>query len=353
MGAGMAGLSCAITLEKHGVEPVIFEARGQVGDRFVNGEILLSALSRPQRDPLAYLSETYGIYLQPVGHISTLTVYSEREVAVVNGHLGFSNLRGREADSFENQLARQVQTKIHLNSKRSYEDLLEEFTHVVIATGDGAYAETMNNYHTDLTVSIKGVSVEGKFDRYAVAAWLDHRFAPKGYGYFIPYSETEANLSIAFPDYPENNAVDSDELWNRFFTHACKTLGQELRVTDSFSITRYAIGICHYPRIGNTFFTGNCFGAIMPFLGFGQYPAILTGIYAAQDLCGLGKYGDLTRHLRQSYNNALTLRHALEKLDNNKLDLAVRALDSNTVERLFNTRYDFLKLASYLLRPLT
>jgi flavin-dependent dehydrogenase len=36
-GAGMSGLSCAITLEKHGIKPTIFEKRNRVGDRFVNG----------------------------------------------------------------------------------------------------------------------------------------------------------------------------------------------------------------------------------------------------------------------------------------------------------------------------
>ncbi|MDW7652413.1 MAG: NAD(P)-binding protein, partial [Bacillota bacterium] len=95
MGAGLAGLSCALTLEKHGIKPTIFEKRRQVGDRFPNGEIILSALSSPHVDPLAYLSETYEIHLQPTGHIGKLTVYSEHEKAQISGQLGFSNLRGR------------------------------------------------------------------------------------------------------------------------------------------------------------------------------------------------------------------------------------------------------------------
>jgi flavin-dependent dehydrogenase len=35
MGAGISVLSCAITLEKNGIEPVIFEKRSRVGERFV------------------------------------------------------------------------------------------------------------------------------------------------------------------------------------------------------------------------------------------------------------------------------------------------------------------------------
>ncbi len=33
MGAGISGLSCAITLEKNGIEPVIFEKRSKARDR--------------------------------------------------------------------------------------------------------------------------------------------------------------------------------------------------------------------------------------------------------------------------------------------------------------------------------
>ncbi|MDW7685266.1 MAG: NAD(P)/FAD-dependent oxidoreductase, partial [Bacillota bacterium] len=200
-------------------------------------------------------------------------------------------------------------------------------------------------------VTLKGAMVEGNFDRYAVAAWLDYRFAPKGYGYFIPHSDTEANIVIAYPDYPETDVLDIDQLWHMFHERASADLKQKLKITDRFQITRQIIGICRYPRIGNTFFTGNCFGAIMPFLGFGQYPAILTGIYAALDLCGKGSYEKLTAHLRDSYQTALTLRRGLEKLDNAKLDKLVKAMDTDTAEAMFNSRHNFLKAAGMLLGP--
>lgn len=42
MGAGLSGLACAIRLEQLGIYPDIFEKRGSIGDRFVNGEVLLT-----------------------------------------------------------------------------------------------------------------------------------------------------------------------------------------------------------------------------------------------------------------------------------------------------------------------
>ena len=352
MGAGLSGLACAITLEQHGINPVIFESRGQVGDRFVNGEILLSILSRPINDCIAYFADSCGIYLHPLSNIGTLVIHSQLEQANIKGNLGFTNIRGREEDSFEKQLARQVKAKIHFNSRYTYEQLLQDYTHVVMATGDAAYASKMQNFSQALSVSMKGATVAGAFDRCTVMAWLNNELAPKGYAYLIPLSEKEANIVIAYPDYPENRLVKIDFYWDKFYREVCKVMGQQLKITDGFQISGYSIGICKQPRIGNTFFTGNCFGAIMPFLGFGQTASILTGIYAAHDLCGKGKYSELTIPLRNSYHNSLVLRRTMEKLSNRHFDVLVKSLKGSWGDRLFNSQRDVMKMAGYLLRPM-
>jgi len=352
MGAGLSGLACAKTLEENGIVPHIYEKRSRVGDRFVNSEILLTVLERPVKDTLAYLSEEHDINLQPVGNIRRLILYSENEKAVIEGNLGFSNLRGRDRDSFENQLARQVKTDIKFNSKRTYEELLGDYTHVILATGDAAYTEKIQDFQKDLTTSIRGATVEGDFDRYTVRAWMDNRFAPKGYCYFIPMSKKEAHIVIAYPDYPENQSVDIKTRWERFYERACRDLKQDLRVTDRFSIRNYIIGQCKYPRLGNTFFVGNCFGTIMPFLGFGQFPSLLSGIYAAHDICGFDDYEKLTEPLRRSYKHSLVLRRNYERLNNSKMDILVRTLNGPLGEKLFNSRFNLLRAGAYLLKPL-
>ncbi|SMB82967.1 Dehydrogenase (flavoprotein) [Desulfonispora thiosulfatigenes DSM 11270] len=353
MGAGLAGLACAITLEKFGIEPIIFEDREQVGDRFKNGEIILSLMNRPVRDALAYLSENYEIFLSPIGNIKAMNVFSENNQATIEGQLGFSNIRGRHQDSMEAQLARQVKSKIFFNSKFTYEELLKDFTHVILATGDAAYAKEIQNFKEDLTVTLKGAIVEGNFNCFKVASWLDSRFAPQGYGYMIPLSKTEANIVIAYPEYPENQKNNLEEMWKLYFQKVCKDIKQDLKIVDNFEVNKYIIGTCQYPRIGNTFFVGNNFGSIMPFLGFGQYVAILTGIYAAMDLCGQGSYEELTKPLKKAYTNSLVLRRAMEKLDNKALDTLVKSLDSKIIEKVFNTSsFDPLRYVSYILRPL-
>ncbi len=352
MGAGISGLACAITLEKLGVQPVIFENRSRAGDRFVNGEILLSALNRPVNDCIAYFSEEFQIYLKPVGNIRKVVVYSENERAVIEGHLGFSNIRGRNPNSFESQLGQQVTSEIHYNSSHTYEQLLQEYTHVVLATGDAAYAARIQNFQEDLTVTLKGATVEGDFNLFTVYAWLDYRLTPKGYGWLIPISEKEASVVIGYPDYPENREPSPEVLWERFYERVRRDLGQDLKIVDRFEVNRYIFGLSERPRVGNTFFVGNCFGSIMPFLGFGQFPALLTGIYAAYDLCGKGHYEELTRPLRKSYYKGLSLRRALEKMDNPKLDIMVKGMDTHWGGKVLNSSFDYLKWIGLFLKPL-
>lgn len=75
-------------------------------------------------------------------------------------------------------------------------------------------------------------------------------------------------------------------------------------------------------------------------------------IFATYDLCGLGNYEDLTKPLRNSYQNSLVLRKAVEKLDNQKLDTMVRNLKGYLGDKVFSiTSFDPLKVASYIMRP--
>lgn len=350
MGAGLSGLTCAIQLEKQGIIPTIFEKRSMVGDRFVNGEVLLSIFSRPVRDDIAYLSEKYQIYLHPTGNISEFVVHSANEKAVLQGNFGFSNLRGRHKNSFESQLARQVKSKIHYHSEHTYEQLVRDFSHVVVATGDAEYAMVVKNFNLDITVTLKGATVEGNFSRYGVMAWFDEYFAPKGYGYLIPYSDREANITITFPEKKDAAEYPRNDMWNRFYERICTDLQQNLRITDQFEVNNYVIGECISPRIGNSLFTGNCFGSIMPFFGFGQFPSILSGIYAADDLCGNSSYLESTKELRRSYRHSLIMRSVFESMDESAHDFMVRSLNGRLGQKLLTTRIDVLKYAAKLLK---
>ncbi|MCQ6280361.1 NAD(P)/FAD-dependent oxidoreductase [Bacillus sp. EB600] len=351
MGAGLSGLACAIVLERNGHSPIIFEKRSQPGDRFINAEIIVSILTSPINDAYRFFSEEYQLFLKPISQISKLIVHSENTETAVKEQLGFINVRGRHQHSFEQQLADQVATEIIYHSEYTYEDLLQEFTHVVVATGDAQDAVNLNNFHVDRAVTLKGATVEGEFEPSTIHLWLNNKIAPKGYAYILPFSPTEANIVTAFPQSSFENENDT-ELWSDFYKIVCSKLKQPLKISDEFHVKNYLIGSCKYPRIGNTFFTGNCFGALMPFLGFGQFTSLLTGIYAAYDLCGLGKYEELTKPLTKKYRNSLVFREIFEKLDNSVLDTIVGHMGGFVGGRFLKAgHFPSLRALSYVLRP--
>lgn len=354
MGAGLSGLSCAITLERHGIKPYIFESRSRIGDRFVNGEALFNILNRPINNCLKYFADKYNIYLEPTNEFRKLTIYSKNEAGSIEGRLGFFNIRGRHEKSFENQLVRQVKSEITYNSQYTYEELKKQFDIVVLATGDAAYAAGLGNYRIDVTLALKGAVVEGDFNPYHALTWFDYEFAPKGYSYLMPFSAKEANIVTAYPDSAVNRQ-NTDELWARLYKRVCNETGQSLRITDRFEIMEYIAGICGSPKINGTYFTGNCFGTLGPAFGFGQFTAILSGIYAGLDICGTGNCEELTKPLSGSYNRSLVIRKVLEELSAEQFDRLVKSLDNRLfdgiIDKMFGdgTRIDVLKWLSRLL----
>lgn len=356
MGAGLSGLSCAITLEKHGITPTIFEKRNSVGDRFINAEAMFSIFNRPVKDCLPYLAENYHINLKPTDKVEKLFVHSKNELGSIDGKTGYTNIRGRHEDSFERQLEKQIRSKINFNSTYEYEELCKNFDHVVLATGDGEYASRLGNYRCDLTCTLKGATVEGEFVRSNSHVWFNYDILPKGYAWLMPFSEKEANLVIAYPDYPDNIKLDINEMWEKLYSLARKNLDQNLRITDSFEITRYMMGICNKPKIDNTYFVGNCFGTISPGLGFGQYISILTGIYSAHDICGIGSYEELTKPLFENYNHSLVFRRFIENLTDDEIDSGVKNLERKIMSELFDkicssdSSIDVLHLTTPLMR---
>lgn len=356
MGAGISGLSCAITLEQYGITPTIFEKRTRVGDRFINGEAMFNILNKPIKDCIPYIAENYNINLKSIDRVNKLSVHSKNELGTVEGKIGYTNIRGRHKNSYESQLEKQVKCDINFNSTYEYEALCKEFDYVVLATGDGEYSSRLGNYRCDLTCTIKGATVKGNFVTSNPHVWFNYDIVPKGYAWLIPFSKKEANLVIAYPDYPNNIKLDINDMWEKFYSLACKDLEQNFSITDNFEITRYMMGICNKPKIDNTYFVGNCFGTISPGLGFGQFTSILTGIYSAYDICELGVYEKLTKKLFQNYNHSLVLRKFMENLTDAQLDFHIKNLDNKIIHSVFDnlcsSKFDInmLKLSTPIMR---
>ncbi|WP_430787322.1 NAD(P)-binding protein [Virgibacillus flavescens] len=352
MGAGLSGLACALTLEKHGYQADIFERRGMVGDRFIVAEAMFAMFHKPFDDMVKYLTEEHDIHLKPTCNTQRVYSHSENESSYVDGHLGFINMRGKHPESYEKQLASQLKGKIQFNQNVTYKDVSKEYSHVVLATGDALDTEKLQPYEVAFKANFKGAIMEGDFNQTEVHTFYNNDFAPKGMAYILPHSDHEATLVNVYPQYPENEKLDKDLLFEKSVAECSRILDQDFTIKDEFSIKNYRVGKTEFPRIGNTFFVGNCFGAITPLFGFGQFESMLTGIYAAHDIVGIGDYSELVKPLKQSYHDSLSLRRAIEKLDNKQLDRVTKSLNNKLVEQLVTSKnVNFLKLLSRAIHP--
>ncbi|WP_082232964.1 NAD(P)-binding protein [Halobacillus massiliensis] len=355
IGAGLAGLSCALTLEKHGHSADIFEQRMEIGFRYDIAELMTPIFHTPINDSVKFFSETYDIHLKPSSNVQKIYVHSENESAFVEGNIGFINMRGEYKDAYEKQLAQQlVRSKIHEDNHVTHEDISKEYTHVVLASGDPQDTQQIQPFDVAYASAFAGAIVKGDFVRNEVHTWFNNHFAPKGMGYLLPHSTTEATLVLVYPQYEDEWVEKRNQFWETMVKQASRTLKQDIIIEKEFTINDYMIGKSRYPRIGNTFFVGNCFGAITPFLGFGQTGAILSGIYAAQDICGLGDYEELCKPLYKDYDDSLVLRRGIESLSNHQLDLVTKSLHNSMVKKIVaQPNMSVLKGLSHLLKPFT
>ncbi|MBO8155998.1 MAG: NAD(P)/FAD-dependent oxidoreductase [Bacillaceae bacterium] len=352
IGAGVSGLACAITLEKHGFEADVYEKRGEVGDRFVTAEIFLNMLDYPFYDSIRYLSEEHDIQIYPTANVKKMYIHGPTVSSCIEGHLGYTTLRGKHEEALEKQLASQYHGKIHYENEVDYQHISKEYSHVVLATGDPVDTDQIQIYEEAYKATFRGGIVTGTFIPNEVHSWFNNHLAPKGMGYLIPHSHTEASLVLVYPQYEQTEQYHYEKLWEAFHREVQTKINQPLNLKSHFSLKDYRVGISAYPRIGNTYFTGNCFGAITPFLGFGQFTSILTGIFCAMDLLNKGNYDELTKPLYQNFHDSLSLRRGIEKLDNSGLDLVINSLHSKLLESaLTSQKVNLLKGISKVLKP--
>ncbi|MHB1393946.1 MAG: NAD(P)/FAD-dependent oxidoreductase [Clostridia bacterium] len=328
LGAGLSGLSCAKYLEDNNIEPFIFEKRERVGERFPNMEAVMQLVHRPIKDPVIYLNKKYNMNLMPAGLVHTLEIYSPNHKAVFTGYnLGYTTIRGHDDRSWERQLARQVRAKIHFNSTVTWQELEKDFDRIVIATGDPTISRELKVWRTDTEAFLKGCIVKGKFDMGVSKIWLKTKMSKNCMVYFAPFDEKEASYcTVAIPSSQE----ELDVLWSR----TIEELKFEPVPQTEFKFEEYKMGRVSTRQIGKKLLAGAAGGFVLPFLGFGQIPSILSGIQAAESIITGKDYNKLTSWFDKRYENSLILRNYVNNMDNEGFDRLVSFLNLPMVSNL-------------------
>lgn len=325
LGAGLAGLCCAHELERHGVQPDIFELRHRVGERFPNMEAIVHLVHRPLRDGLLHFAREYGIAPAPSALIHTATVHSRNHEATLRGEIGYGTIRGNDERSLERQLAAAVRARIECGVEVSPHELMTKYDWVVVAHGTAHVPIELGIWQTDVDVYGKGSNFSGRFNPGHLKLWLDPDLAGQGYVYFMPFDERNAYLSTM-------TTADSVEALDTFWERTLERLGVHPEPKTSFVIESYKIGRTKKRQIDNMLLIGNAGGFVDPWMGFGQIPAMQSGVQAAEAMLKGVSFEELTVGWTKRYEASLRIREYFNRLDSEGFDRVVRLMANPLVQ---------------------
>lgn len=343
IGAGISGLCCAIELERHGIEYDIFEQKHAIGDMYSHVGALLELVDRPVKDLLVFLRDKYGIEINSIAPLKKIIHYGPNSHFEITGKLGYLLQRGQDGNSVENTLARRLSRKIQFNMSADYQQLKERYDYVMVATGRDDVARELGVWQLLYPAYIRGATILGNFDPNALIAWVNRDFCRNGYAYLTPFDSRRASLILVVG---EVRREEMDHYWNVFLSK----INLNVEIVNVFEQEHYS-GHVYPHRVGNIYLIGNSAGCVEPFLGFGQYFAVMSGIEAARSIVTGSDYEQRIKPITRRNLEFFELRKAFNILDNRGLDMIIRLLGFFPVSFfIYHTRVDVISLISKLIK---
>jgi digeranylgeranylglycerophospholipid reductase len=332
VGAGLAGLSCACVLERHGIKPQIFEKKDSVGERLIDVSCTLALFDRFQGSPLDFLQEEYGIPVTPLASLQKIRMFAPGKEMSAEGELGYVYQRGRNSNSLENQIRKLVNTPVLTNCEFQLKDTESDFDYVVMATGEESAAKKLGVWKQCFSSFVRAAVVLGDFTPGTVDMWLNTRYCKNGFAYLLPQNEKLGMLVLVV----NNVSANEFEFYWREFLLTEKPSYTIIETRDS----SYNTGVVRPARIGNVFLAGNSGGFVDDLLGFGMMSAIESGCMAAWSIVHNLDYNLLTKPIYQHVRRLHEFRKAMNSLDNHGLDKLVSFMDTTEIKQLiYNNKH--------------
>lgn len=339
IGAGTSGLACAIELERHGIYPVIFERNDFIGEYHPHISAFLGLITRPAADPIQYLDRQLGIKLKPLNQFRKVIHHSPNNQVTVSGPLGYFMIRGKEESSVQGQLHKQIKSQVHFDSYVQPEELEKDFDYVVVADGHWTVPTRYGIYQEIMRTWLKGGIFAGDFEDDTLHMWLDNELTKGVYIYLAPYSKNKAVIAHVVQNVKQEEIND---YWHRFLES--RNILKSCDMLESWELPHHA-GFVTTNRAGKIYFTGAAGGGVEPFLGFGQFNAVVTGVMAARSIAQGTDVNLLLTDLRKNSQELSILRSLLNAATNQDLDRLLTAMKTPGLRSLvYKTDIDIIKL---------
>lgn len=334
-------MSCAIELERNGINPIIFERNGFIGEYNPHVSAFLGLITRPASDPVKYMDKVLGIKLKPLNQFRKVIHYSPNNQVTVTGHLGHFMIRGREENSIKNQLRSQVKSQIQFNSFVKPEDLENEFDYIVVADGHWSTPARYGIWQEIMHTWVKGGIFEGDFEEHTLQMWLDNELTKGVYIYAAPYSKNKAAIAHVVQN------IEHEELntyWHRFLES--RDILKKYNMLESWELPHHA-GTVTTAKVGKIYFAGAAGGGAEPFLGFGQFNAITSGVMIARSIAKGSDINLLLKEITKKSAELKTIRPLLDAATNQDFDRVMTIMKTPGLRTLvYRTDIDIIKLLS-------
>lgn len=336
IGAGVSGLSCALTLEKYGIIPDIYDQFDYCGGRVPFVVCLLQIMHRPIKDPLISLAKDYNINLAPIGSLNRIIRFSPHNISKTTGQLGYIFELGATGNSITSQLFGRLNTGINFGVTADFKELSRNYDKVVVSTGTSYVAKALGFWRDTFRGWVRGAVIRGNFASDTWLIWLNKSYCNKGYAYLGPFSSQKATLVLAVSDIKENQL---ESHWKMFL----ETEKLEYQEEDRF-VQEHIAGFCRPAEKNNIILAGNSGGLMEPVFGFGLYHAVVSGVMAARSIAEQIPYESSLSFIRKKLYQSYVLRQRLNSFQNNDYDQMMGLFNIPPINRLiYNTNLDVLK----------
>jgi len=327
IGAGPAGLSCALECERLGVVPEVFEREREPGWAWPPVVVLINALERRIGDIRDHLRETCGIDVEPLAEFRRLVMRSPHGEAKIEGRLGYFWERGKGPRSVENQLLAALKgTVVRCNSPVNYRELAARYDFVVVADGKDTVPRELGVWEDCGRVVMTGGVALGSFDPTTSVLYINTDYAGSGYARLTPVNGTQAVVAMYCIG---RQAYQAD----RLFTRLVETEGlTHLEFLYRITPPAFSTGRVSRARIGNVLLAGRCAGLVERFLGTGVHYCLASGVMAARAAIRDMDYDGMLKPVWAHLENLSAFRQPFETLDNDGYDRLIAALGNPLVQ---------------------